>query len=62
MIQGDLINGNWVSAAADVPESLALLVFGVCLIAATFGLRRLLKRYDEEKIEKELTEKHTVKH
>lgn len=36
---------------ADLPESLALLVFGAGLIGAAFGLRRLLKRYDEEKTE-----------
>jgi hypothetical protein len=52
MFQADSINGNLLSAAGDVPESLALLLFGMCLIAATFGLRRLLKRYDEDKTEK----------
>jgi hypothetical protein len=46
MFQGDLINGNLLSA--DIPEALALLVLGMSLIAATFGLRRLLKRYDEK--------------
>ncbi|HEX8251136.1 MAG TPA: hypothetical protein VF599_23380 [Pyrinomonadaceae bacterium] len=40
-----------------MPESLALLVLGVCLIGATFGLRRLLKRYDEEKTDKALKQK-----
>ena len=33
-----------------VPESLALLLFGVCLIGATLVLRRLLKRHDRGKI------------
>jgi hypothetical protein len=33
--------------ATDVPESLALLVFGVCLVMVTVGGRRLLSRYDE---------------
>lgn len=60
MFLADFINGYLLSA--DVPETLAVFVFGVSLIAATFGLRRVLKRYDEEKAEKELTEKHTVKH
>jgi hypothetical protein len=46
MFPAILIDGNLLSA--DVPESLALLLFGVSLIAATFGLRRLLKRYDEK--------------
>ncbi|HEX9962188.1 MAG TPA: hypothetical protein VGB00_14745 [Pyrinomonadaceae bacterium] len=46
MFQGDLINANLLSA--DVPEALALLLFGMSLIGATFGLRRLLKRYDEK--------------
>jgi hypothetical protein len=32
---------------ANMPESLALLVFGVCLVAVTAGGRRLLSRYDE---------------
>jgi hypothetical protein len=50
MFQGDLINGNLLSA--DIPEALALLVFGVSLIAATVGLRRLLKRYDEKVLSK----------
>lgn len=36
---------------ADVPEALALLVFGAALMGAAFGLRRLLKRYDEQKTE-----------
>lgn len=36
---------------ADMPEALALLVFGAGLIGAAFGLRRLLKRYDEGKTE-----------
>lgn len=44
MFLADLTNAYLLFA--DVPESLALLVFGVCLIAATVGLRRLLKRYD----------------
>jgi hypothetical protein len=60
MLQADSINGNLLSAATaagDVPESLALLLFGMCLIAATFGLRRLLKRYDEDKTEKALRQK-----
>jgi hypothetical protein len=55
MFQGDLIDVNLLSA--DVPEALALLLFGVCLIGATFGLRRLLKRYDEEKTERALKQK-----
>ncbi|HEY0050629.1 MAG TPA: hypothetical protein VGB68_15155 [Pyrinomonadaceae bacterium] len=55
MFQGELLNVNLLSA--DVPESLALLVFGVCLIGATVGLRRLLKRYDEEKTDKSLRQK-----
>ncbi|HEX8738502.1 MAG TPA: hypothetical protein VF721_24435 [Pyrinomonadaceae bacterium] len=33
--------------SADVPESLALLIFGVCLVAVTVGGRRLLSLYDE---------------
>ena len=40
------MNGNLFSA--DMPEALALLVLGMSLIAATVGLRRLLKRYDEK--------------
>ena len=32
---------------ADVPESLALLVFGASLVGAAIVLRHLLKRYDE---------------
>ena len=55
MSLADLLNGN--SLLSDVPESLALLLFGVCLFGATFGLRRLLKRYDEEKTEKEVRQK-----
>jgi len=54
MFLPDLFHGN--SLLGDVPESLALLLFGVCLIGATFGLRRLLKRY-EEKTEKEVRQK-----
>jgi hypothetical protein len=41
----DFTNGYLL--LADVPESLALLVFGAGLMGAAFALRRLLKRYDE---------------
>lgn len=47
----------------SMPETLALLIFGVSLVAATFGLRRLLKRHEHRAAEeKALTEKKTVKH
>lgn len=46
MFLGNLIDVYLL--AADVPESLALLVFGVSLIIVTFGLRRLLNYYDEK--------------
>ena len=53
----------------NVPETLALLVFGVLLVGATVGLRRLLRRYDEtaavKTAEKDLTKKRepaTTKH
>jgi hypothetical protein len=36
---------------ANMPEALALLVFGAGLIGAALGLRRLLKRFDEGKTE-----------
>jgi hypothetical protein len=45
MILANLIDVYLLSA--DVPESLALLMFGVCLVAVTVGGRRLLSRYDE---------------
>lgn len=46
---------------SSVPESLALLIFGVCLVGATFGLRRLLRRYDEQaKAEKDLRDERTA--
>jgi hypothetical protein len=31
----------------SVPESLALLIFGVCLTGITVAARRFLRRYDE---------------
>ena len=38
-------NGNLLFGV--LPESLAILLFGVCLIASTAGIRRVLKRQDE---------------
>jgi len=55
MFLPDLTNGNLL--LADVPESLALLIFGACLIGAALGMRRLLKRYDAEKTERALKQK-----
>ena len=46
MFLAKLIDGYLLSA--DVPETLVLFVFGVSLIAATTGLRRLLNHYDEK--------------
>jgi membrane protein required for beta-lactamase induction len=51
----------------NVPETLALLIFGVFLVGAGLGLRRLLRRYDAavETAKKDLTEKReaaTTKH
>lgn len=40
-----------------VPESLTLLVFGVSLVGATAGLRRFLKRHDNEKSQNNFTGK-----
>jgi membrane protein implicated in regulation of membrane protease activity len=45
MFLANLINAYLL--LADVPESLALLVFGICLVIVTVGGRRLLSRYDE---------------
>ena len=46
MFLAKFIDGYLLSA--DVPETLALFVFGVSLIAATVALRRLLNYYDEK--------------
>lgn len=34
-----------------IPESLGLLIFGVGLVALTFGLRRILNRVEAQKVE-----------
>jgi hypothetical protein len=46
----------------SVPESLSLLILGVCLVGATVGLRRLMRRFQAEKTEKSLSEKPAAKH
>jgi hypothetical protein len=38
---------------AVVPESLTLLVFGVTLIGATAGLRRVFRRHDKNILKRE---------
>jgi hypothetical protein len=45
MFSDDLNNLSML--VANVPESLALLIFGVCLTGITIALRRFLRRYDE---------------
>jgi hypothetical protein len=47
MFLAKLIDGYLLSA--DAPEPLILLAFGMSLVVATVGLRRLLNRYDEVK-------------
>ena len=44
----EVSSGNMI--LGFVPESLALMLFGICLIGATLVLRRLFKRHDREKI------------
>lgn len=44
----EVSNGNMI--LGFVPESLALLLFGVCLIGATLVLRRLFNRQDRGKL------------
>ena len=44
----DLSNINLLLGTV-MPEPLALLVFGVGLVGATVGLRKILKRHDAEK-------------
>jgi hypothetical protein len=44
----EVSNGNLI--LGFVPESLALLLFGVCLIGATLVLRRVFKRHDQGKM------------
>lgn len=44
----DASNGNLLFGTV-VPEPLALLVFGVGLVGATVGLRKILRRHDAEK-------------
>ena len=46
-----LIEGSNVNMILGfVPESLALMLFGVGLIGATLVLRRVFKRHDREKM------------
>jgi hypothetical protein len=46
MILAEITNGNLLGV---VPESLALLMFGVSLIVFTVGIRRILDRKEETK-------------
>lgn len=38
---------NLSMLVANVPEPLALLIFGVCLTGVTVAVRRFLRRFDE---------------
>ena len=44
----DFSNGNLI--LGFVPESLALMLFGISLFGATLVLRRVFKRHDRQKI------------
>lgn len=44
----DFSNGNMI--LGFVPESLALMLFGVGLIGSTLVMRRVFKRHDREEI------------
>jgi len=44
----EVSNGNMI--LGFVPESLALMLFGICLIGATLVLRRMFKRHDRGKM------------
>jgi hypothetical protein len=46
MILAEITNGNLLGI---VPESLALLMFGVSLIVFTVGVRRIFDRKDDTK-------------
>jgi hypothetical protein len=43
----EISNGSMILGL--VPESLALLIFGVGLVGSTFVLRRMFNRHDQEK-------------
>jgi hypothetical protein len=47
MILAEITNGNLLLGV--VPESLALLMFGVSLIVFTVGVRRILDRKEDTK-------------